>query len=160
MKNMEALFESNEKVWLYFPTEESKDAFWECASGRQLRFLNGAPVTREGIGSRMSLTKEGKMAHISIMSWNYGFSDLPEESLSENQRIFVRYPKVDFGKFVAGDGDCLMKRSPYRPAAQEDVAKALEKEGIDPAAAATAAPNVYCGPGKSVRVGDAPERAL
>ena len=138
MRKPNQLFKNNEKVWLYFATDESGKHFYECASDMNLHFAKGTEVKENDTGTLMSLTKEGEMAYISPMAWNYGFTN-SSDSISENQKTFVNhlninfdkldYPKIDFDKFVSGSGDYILRESPIRPATEEEISKYNENNG-------------------------------
>lgn len=119
MRKLE-LFRNSEKVWIYFATKESGKCFYECASNLNLHFAKGTHVKEKNIGTLMSLTKDGKMAYISMMAWNYGFPD-SHNDISENQRTFAGYPKIDFDKFISGDTDYFLRKSPIRPATEDEI---------------------------------------
>ena len=124
MRTTKQLLENNNKVWIYFSSDEAKDAFYEDAASTDIRlhFSKGEFVKRENIGTLMSLSANGEMAYVSMMVWNYSFLS-PQSGIDPISHEMIRnHPKIDYAKFTAGDNDYFINKNPFRPATPQEIA--------------------------------------
>lgn len=90
MNCVRKLLKQHETVWFRIDGAEQTE-FYKDLTDLGAVFLNGAPVTRDAIGCRMGVHRNGTVGYVSNLVWYMTFSS-PTAPV-----------KVDYGKLRAGE---------------------------------------------------------
>ncbi|WP_296725411.1 hypothetical protein [Ruminococcus sp.] len=97
MRTIREILSEEEKVWLYFDSEELCRQFYEETEFR----FGDLPKEKWKTGYVIGVHSDGSMGHVPLFVWCMSFS-------SDSPSIPKR---IDYRKFISGEGDYYCKES-------------------------------------------------
>ena len=99
MRQIQELVKNEERVWLYLATDALVEDFMARAAGEGFRWQDGRPVCPGDGGYLLGVHRDGTVAHLSAYVWCLSFQC--------DRRGEHTPPRVDYGRFLAGEEDIL-----------------------------------------------------
>lgn len=96
MKNLKDLLKTGNKVWFFIADDEKlRETFSQQVNELGFTFSNDRPLTKDNVGTFMSIRPDGTIAYVSMNIWLLSFD--PGYSSQ-----FIDIPKIDYGQYISG----------------------------------------------------------
>ena len=96
------------KIWVFLNENvHLKGSFAKELSELGFTFGNGTPVTVDSLRPLMGISSDGKVTYVSALAWSAFFS--PGDGSQGVHHNFSDIPRIDYEKFLAGEGDYLIQ---------------------------------------------------
>ena len=102
MRQIRELTENQERVWLYLATEALVEDFMGKAAAEGYHWADGRPVEPGDGGFLLGVHRDGTLAHLSAYLWCLSFQ-------CDRQGTHPP-PRLDYGRFLAGEEDCTCRK--------------------------------------------------